>query len=135
MFATRSRTSCAVFTRGNRNRILSKVNHGFRDRDPSPAAARRLLGADVWSQVGGIVADELAGDGLSSVVLLGVKMWSYAPSVQSPENPDRSTATLAQQQVGSEPSENDPAPLYDVEPFEPTYVEKGDNSYYKPPFD
>lgn len=77
----------------------------------------------------------MVGFFIASVVFLGINMWSYTPSVESPENPENSAAAFAHQQEGPEPPEHDPAPLYDVEPFEPTFVEKGDNSYYEPPFD
>ena len=53
--------------------------------------------------------------------------------MQTPEQPGRDHTALAPPEQAPEPAEQ--APLYDVEPFEPTFVEKGDNSYYEPPFD
>ncbi len=51
---------------------------------------------------------------------------TYTPSMQDPEQPK--AATLHLRTRITLPCTND------VEPFEPTIVERGDDSYYKPPF-
>lgn len=53
-----------------------------------------------------------------SVIFLGASMLSYTPNMQDPEETDEAAAT-------SEFFD------YDDEPFEPTFVEKGDSTYYE----
>lgn len=75
----------------------------------------------------------MVGFFLASVFFLGIAVATYNAKVQTPEQPGHNDTALAPSKQIPEPAEQ--APLYDVEPFEPTFVEKGDDSYYKPPFD
>ncbi len=78
-------------------------------------------------------SSRMVGFFLSSVLFLGIAVATYNAEMQTPEQPGRDDTALALPEQAPEPAEQ--APLYDVEPFEPTFVEKGDNSYYEPPFD
>ena len=75
----------------------------------------------------------MVGFFLSSVLFLSIAVATYNTEMQTPEQTGRDDTALATPEQAPEPAEQ--APLYDVEPFEPTFVEKGDNSYYEPPFD
>ena len=61
-----------------------------------------------------------------------IAVWIYDPKMDSSES---FAATFGHTPEEPETSEPETFPLYDDEPFEPTFVEKGDSSYYTPPFD
>lgn len=79
--------------------------------DEFKANERKVRRIKTWSSW-------MVGLFIASVIFLGASMLSYAPDMRSPEDTDDDAAA-------SELFD------YDDVPFEPTFVEKGDNPYYE----